>query len=144
MKYFQFGVATQRETYLVLSNNKPRWVWCCYGIISLFIVLSANLYSIRCSFIIKVSHFSAVMKYYFLISVLLMNVISSMCCPKMKYYIWCCRHIILFEFSAVDKLCDFSLVMYVNDCIGRCCSQNRNIFCAVNETYCFSLALPWN
>ncbi len=67
-----------------------------------------------------------------------------MCCPKMKYDIWCCQHIILFEFSAVDKLCGFGLVMYVNVCYVWCCSQKRKIFCAVKKTYCFSLVLPGN
>jgi hypothetical protein len=65
-----------------------------------------------------------------------------MCCPKMKDDIWCCQHIILFELSAVRKLCDFGLVVYVNVCYVRCCSQNSKIFCAVNKTHCFSLVLP--
>jgi hypothetical protein len=62
-----------------------------------------------------------------------MNIISLMCCPKMKYNSWCCLSIILFEFSAVEIFCGFSLVMYVIVRIVRCCSQNRKIVCAVND-----------
>ncbi len=144
MKYFQFGVATKWVTYLVLSKNQAEWVWCCYGFISLFLLLSINLYSIRCWFWIQVSKFSAVIKYYFIYSVLLLNIISLICCPRMKYDIWCSEHEILFEFSAVYKLCGFSLMTYINVCIVRCCSTNCKIFCAVNETYCFSLVLLGN
>ncbi len=72
------------------------------------------------------------------------HLLPELCNSRYNVYISPNKHIILFEFSADDKLWDFSLVMYEIVCLVRWCSQNHNIFCAVNETYCFSLVLPGN
>ncbi len=98
-----------------------------------FFYCCQSIFIHRCCFRMQISQFSAVIKYYFLYLVLLMNIISFMCCPKMKYDIWCCWNIWLFQFSAVDILCGFSLVTYVIVSIVKYCSQDCKIVCAVND-----------